>query len=103
MYLIQIFLPLRDNVGTPIAQRHFRELANELSERFGGLTAYARSPATGLWKNRKDGHVKRDDILIYEVLSKRLERQWWKLKRQALQKTFRQREILIRGHAIIRL
>ena len=35
MYLIQIFLPLRDNRGKRIDQCHFNNLASELSERFG--------------------------------------------------------------------
>ena len=103
MYLIQIFLPLQDNRGRPIAERHFKELAQELSERFGGLTAYVRAPATGLWKTRESARMLRDEIVIYEVIARRLDRRWWKQKRQALQSTFRQQEILIHGHAILRL
>jgi hypothetical protein len=103
VYLIQIFLPLQDNRGKPIAERHFKELAGELSERFGGLTAYVRAPATGIWKTRKSARMLRDEIVIYEVIAGRMDRRWWKRKRQSLQSAFRQQEILIRGHGIVRL
>jgi hypothetical protein len=102
-YLVQIFLPLRDNRGKRIAERYFRGLAEELSERFGGLTAYVRAPATGLWKKQQSARMLRDEIVIYEVIIGRLDRRWWRQKRQALQQTFRQQEILIRAHGILLL
>jgi hypothetical protein len=103
MYLIQIFLPLRDNRGRPITQRNFERLAKDLGRRFGGMTAYTRAPATGLWKRSSGGRAKHDDVVIYEVMAARLERRWWKRQRVALQATFRQEQILIRGHGITRL
>jgi hypothetical protein len=102
-FLVQIFLPLQDNRGKPIAERHFKGLAEELSERFGGLTAYIRAPATGLWKKQQNARMLRDEIVIYEVIIGRLDRRWWRQKRQALQQTFRQQEILIRAHGILLL
>ena len=103
MYLIQIFLPLRDNQGRPIAQRHFQRLAKDLGARFGGLTAYTRAPATGLWKRGKRGRADHDDIVIYEVMAARLEKRWWKQQRLVLQATFRQEQLLIRAHGMLRL
>jgi hypothetical protein len=102
-HLVQIFLPLQDNRGKRIAERHFKVLAEELSERFGGLTAYVRAPATGLWKKQQSARMLRDEIVIYEVIVGHLDRRWWRHKRQALQRTFRQQEILIRAHGILLL
>jgi hypothetical protein len=48
MYLIHILLPLKDNQGRPHGRELFRGVAGELTERFGGLTAYTRAPAEGL-------------------------------------------------------
>jgi hypothetical protein len=102
MYLVQVFLPLRDNRGRKIAPRHFERLASELGRRFGGLTTYARAPAIGLWKKRNEA-PRRDEIIIYEVMAPRLERRWWKQQRTRLEKLFRQQEILVRGHRITRI
>jgi hypothetical protein len=101
VYLIQIFLPLRDKQNRVIAQVHFDRLARELTERFGGLTAYGRAPAVGLWK--KGGKADRDQIVIYEVLSARHEKRWWRQTRIRLQKIFRQQEILVRSFSVTQL
>lgn len=103
MHLVQIFLPLRDNAGRPIARAHFDTLARELGDRFGGMTAYARAPATGLWKRNRHAPRQRDQIVIYEVMTTRLEAAWWKSLRRRLEKTFRQQQILIRSLVIRRL
>ena len=103
MVLVQIFLPLRDNRGRPIGRMHYERLIGELSERFLGVTVYARAPATGLWKKRREARAERDDMVIVEVMAPRLERRWWRNRRMELQATFRQREILIRSFAITRL
>lgn len=102
MYLIQIFLPLYDNNGRAISQARFNQIATELSEHFGGLTAYTRAPAEGFWKKRGK-RTKHDDMVVYEVMSSRLQRRWWQFKRAELQKLFRQQEILIRAQVITRL
>jgi hypothetical protein len=50
MHLVQIFLPLYDNSGRSIPRGYFESTATKLSQRFGGLTAFTRAPATGVWK-----------------------------------------------------
>ena len=102
MYLIQIFLPLRDNAGKRIARARFDSLSAELTTRFGGLTRYSQAPATGLWK-KSDGAAQRDDIIVYEVMSSRLQRSWWRSTRLRLQREFRQQELLIRALPMSRL
>ena len=49
MQLVQLLLPLYDGQGRRIPRARFEELAAELTRRHGGLTAYVRTPATGLW------------------------------------------------------
>ncbi len=49
-HLVQILLPTHRRNGAPVAPEEFARVRVELTERFGGVTAYSRSPATGLWK-----------------------------------------------------
>ena len=50
MHLVQLLLPIYDNQGMHIAESNFRDVRRELTTRFGGVTAYQRSPAAGLWR-----------------------------------------------------
>lgn len=47
MHLIEILLPLNDNEGRPFESEKFSAIRESLTERFGGLTAFTRSPAQG--------------------------------------------------------
>ena len=75
MKLVQIFLPLYDHNGRRFPAKAYSTKRNLLVERFGGVTAYMRSPARGLWKD--GGKTKRDDMVILEVMVRRTDRQWW--------------------------
>ena len=59
MYLVQLLLPLRDNDGVPFPRADFERVRAELTERHGGVTAYLRSPASGVWRD-EGGEVARD-------------------------------------------
>ena len=74
----------------------FAKTRAELTEHFGGLTAYARAPARGLWKT-DDGQVARDDIVIFEVLVESLDREWWRDYRAALEARFAQEVLVVRA------
>ena len=50
MFLMRFYLPLRDNAGEAFPPRMFREVEDELSRRFGGVTAHLEAPASGLWR-----------------------------------------------------
>jgi hypothetical protein len=89
-------LPLYDNTGRPLAPALHQAVGAELTERFGGLTAYTRAPAQGLWKE-DEVRTHRDDIVIYEVMADSLDRPWWANYRQGLERRFRQREVVIRA------
>ncbi|TGU71128.1 hypothetical protein E4633_12320 [Geomonas terrae] len=95
MHLIQILLPLYDNEGQPFTQDEFLKIRDELSERFGGITTYMRSPARGLWKETKETTVQ-DDIVIYEVMTETLDRAWWTKYRKQLTAAFRQALLIVR-------
>ena len=102
MHLVQILLPLYDPDGERFAQELYARVKDELTERFGGLTAYARAPAEGLWES-KPGRTQRDDIVVYEVMAEELDASWWTGYRRELEERFRQRELVVRAHAISRL
>ena len=101
-HLVQLLLPLRDGQGQPFERRHFDELAAELTERFGGLTAYTRAPATGLWEE-PSGRAVRDDVVVYEVMVEDLDSGWWAVFRRRLEVRFAQDEVVVRAHEIRRL
>jgi hypothetical protein len=101
MYLIEILLPLRDNEGRPFAAGAYKALRDELSDRYGGVTAFTRAPAEG---ESKAGRGKvHDDIVVYEVMTETIDRDWWKRYREALEKTFQQDEIVVRALAFEKL
>lgn len=96
MYLIQILLPIHDPRGNAFPRSALDRVRAELTERFGGATAYLRAPAAGLWKDQ-EGDVEPDDVVIVEVMAKQLEREWWRLYREDLEQRFEQEEIMIRS------
>ena len=95
MYLVQILLPLYDNSGNPFPREEFLRVRDELSERFGGITTYMRSPARGIWKETRDSTIQ-DDIVIYEVMICQLDRDWWRSYREQLTLNFRQEVLIVR-------
>ena len=68
MYLIQLLLPLYDNNKQAFARADFDKVRQELTQKFGGVTAFQRSPAVGLWKEG-DEDVSRDDVIMFEVMT----------------------------------
>jgi hypothetical protein len=96
MHLVQLFLPLRDNAGMPFPPALYGAVRTELTDAFGGVTAYQRAPATGLWEDGKDA-VRRDDLVLFEAMVETLERDWWTRYAADLAGRFRQQEILVRA------
>ena len=101
MHLVQLLLPIYDNDGAPLPRELHATVRQELVDRFGGLTAYARAPATGLWA--EGGEVDKDDIVVYEVMADVLDRGWWADYRTALEKRFAQDELIVRAMETERL
>jgi len=92
--LVQLFIPLNGRDGKRFPQSWYDELNDELTQRFGGVTVYTRSPATGLWK-QEEGKAERDQLLVYEVLTSLAEQAYWQGLKTRLEKQFNQQELLI--------
>jgi hypothetical protein len=80
----------------------FHRIRRELTEHFGGVTAFMRSPAIGLWAD-ETGVVRRDEVVSFEVMSETLDRDWWRGYREKLAQRFRQEEIVVRATSFERL
>ncbi len=99
MYLVQILLPLHDNGGAPLPPELFQSVGAELNARFGGLTAFTRAPAEGLWSG--DGSTTtRDEIVIFEVMAEGVDRPFWRAFRAQMEARFRQQVVVIRVQQI---
>ena len=94
-YLVQLLLPVQDNDGHPFGEEVLGPTRQELLDRFGGVTAYLRAPARGLWKG--DAGLDRDDIAIFEVMVEELDRPWWADYRERVRQRFRQDELVVRA------
>jgi hypothetical protein len=101
-YLVQLLLPLYERAGAAIPPELFAQTRQELTDQFGGMTAYMHAPARGLWKT-DDGTVARDDIVVFEVMVDELDRDWWDAYRQRLEGRFRQDAIVVRSSKIRKL
>ena len=95
MHLVQILLPLYDNAGAPLPRELYSYVRRELTETFGGLTAFTRAPAEGLWQD--EGETKRDDIVVFEIMAEHLDEPWWRAYRSELERRFRQDVVVIRA------
>lgn len=96
MHLVQLLIPLQDEQGRPFPRAHYDNLARRLTDQFGGVTAYTRAPATGLWEDESGERV-RDQVIVYEVMVADLDRVWWAALRQQLEAQFAQDEVVIRA------
>lgn len=102
MYLVELFLPLRDNDGAAFPKALYDTTRTELAERHGGVTAFTRAPATGLWED-DEGSVQRDEVVLFEVMVEHVDHGWWRGYRESLEARFRQDEVLVRATRVERL
>jgi hypothetical protein len=101
LHLIEILLPKMKGDGAPIGRAYFEALLAELTERFGGATCFARTPAEGLWED--DGGVDHDDIAIIEVMTEALDEDYWRDLRRRLEADLQQDEIIVRARQVMKL
>lgn len=99
MQLVQVLLPVYDNDQKPLPPELYSAVAQELTDQFGGLTAFTRAPAEGLWRN-KEARTSRDEIVVYEVMVEEVDRQWWESYREGLEARFRQERVVVRAQEI---
>ncbi|HUR33336.1 MAG TPA: hypothetical protein VM032_06045 [Vicinamibacterales bacterium] len=95
MVLIQLLLPASP-AGTADEHAPLALTRRELTERFKGITAYLRSPASGVW-TAPDGHAERDDVVMVEVVTDDFDRAWWRAYADTLAKRFHQEVIHVRA------
>ena len=100
-FLVEILLPLNDADGNAFPASLYEELAQKLTERFGGVTSFSRSPADGRWRNQ--GDTEHDDIIVLEIMTQELHRPWWSQLRAQLVRSFAQDDVVIRSHKVERL
>ena len=99
MFLVQILLPLHDKKGRGFPKAKYETVASELTERFGGVTAFTRTPAEGRWKPG-GAATHEDDIVVVEVMVERLDPAWWMKYRKKLERSFSQESIIVRAQDI---
>ena len=99
MFVVELFLPLETSKGEPVPAAAFDRIKAELTERFGGVTAFLRSPAEGAWKP-SGGHVVHDRVAIFEVMVDDVDTAWWHRYREALEREFDQQQILARLYQV---
>lgn len=96
MFLVELLLPLYDNEGRRFGAAEFDRVRDELAEHFGGVTAFRRSPAEGVWREG-DGEESHDRLLIFEVMAAEIDRGWWRDYRGELERRFRQEKLVVRA------
>ncbi len=100
-HVVQLLLPLLDSSGRPFPDGVMARIREELVSRFGGITAFSRTPAEGVWSNR--GRKVRDEVILIEVMVDQLDTVWWGAFRERLEKTLQQQCILLRAVAVTQL
>ena len=96
MVLIQMLLPTRSPEGLAFPEDLLRRTRDELIARFGGLTAYTRTPATGIWTS-PEGDVEVDSVVMIEVLSEAFDKGWWRAYAETLKERLHQQAIHLRA------
>jgi hypothetical protein len=102
MYLVQLLLPAEDHEGRTYPRAYYEALASRLTDEFGGVTAFTRAPATGLWEAASGERV-RDEMVVFEVMVEEIDPAWWAQLRSELEAKFQQQELLVRAHEIRKL
>ncbi len=97
MVLMQLLIPTSVPGAVPApAAAALADTYKELAERFDGLTAYVRAPASGIW-TAPDGRTERDDVVMVEVVTADFDRVWWTTYAAKLAERFRQDTIHVRA------
>jgi hypothetical protein len=94
--LIQMLLPTKGADGAAFGDDVLGQTRGELIERFGGLTAYMRSPAAGAWTSA-DGRVEKDSVVMIEVIAETFDVGWWRSYAKKLKQRFAQESVHVRA------
>ena len=80
--------------GINFLKKIFKEIKEELTEKFSGVTAFSQSPAEGVWED--EGYVQKDLIIIYEVMAAEFDQNWWRYFTAKLEIKLKQEKIVLR-------
>lgn len=94
MEIVEVFLPLQTGSGVAIDPEIIEGIIGGLADRFGGATAFTRAPAEGLWKQNRQ--IRKDRVIIVEVMVDEIDEAWWRDYRRRLEVEFEQDEVMIR-------
>lgn len=95
MVLIQLLLPTGP-AGATDGDGAVGQTRRELVERFGGVTAYLRTPAQGVWTSPEGGRA-HDEVVMVEVVADTFDRAWWREYAGRLARRFAQQTIHVRA------
>jgi hypothetical protein len=96
VHLIQVLLPARVSQHDQAEPDPVAKTRGELIETFGGLTAYLRTPALGVWTAPDGGHAQ-DEVVMVEVVAEHFDRAWWQEYSRRLARRFAQETIHVRA------
>jgi hypothetical protein len=91
---------VKDNDGHCFPPHIWENLKNTLVDKFGGVTAYTRSPAEGIW-SPSPTERSRDQIFTVEVIVRDFDTEWWQILRRDMQNILRQDQLLFRVSPIL--
>jgi hypothetical protein len=101
MHLIRLLLPLHDNNKQEFPTAYFlkvREETNRSLRRSDRLRSFSRGRVV-----ERCYKVSRDEMVMFEVMSNQLDKEWWSNYRTQLEKEFRQEELLIWASDVTKL
>lgn len=93
--LIQLLLPVTDNQGRRFPDRMWEALKEKLVERFGGVTAFHRAPAEGVWAPSPERRTA-EDVFVVEVMSETFDETWWSRLQTDLESSLAQEHVVVR-------
>jgi hypothetical protein len=95
-YLVQLLLPVRDNNGRVFSDATWESLKTKLVEKFGGVTAFQRTPAEGIWAPASERRAA-EDVFMVEVMTQALDEAWWASLQAELEHALAQEHVVIRA------
>ncbi|MBZ9998200.1 hypothetical protein LB569_30800 [Mesorhizobium sp. BH1-1-4] len=90
---------MNDNLGNPFPREVYKHLQEQLTEKFGGVTAYTRSPASGTW-NDEAGATRHDEVVLFEIMAETLDAAFWQTLKGKLADQFEQDDVIVRATEI---
>jgi hypothetical protein len=92
MFITQVLLPKRDNLGRPFRRQQYRAFHARMVHRFGGWTR--KGQAEGAWLS-PSGRLFTEEHWVYEIGHSRRDLRFWQAEKDRLRAEFDQEVIWI--------